>query len=496
MERKSSARERRCCEAASDSFQNGNEMHALAGARRVRQAECSFQRHATLLSASIKTNGRPAIRKFLSAAQFASYWDRLRSSFWFLPSAMAAIAIALSFVLVNLDAQIGAETVSNIGWLYTFGPEGARAILSAIASSMITVAGLTFSITMLTLQLASSQFGPRLLRNFMRDGGNQLVLGTYIATFIYCLLVLRTVRGTEGSHFVPHIAVAGGVLLALASIAVLIYFIHHVANAIRIETLLEELAVETRMSIDRLYPERMGHNPASSDPRQPRPGLPPDFEHRMRPIVSDHSGYVQRVDTDALMKLAIEQDLIMRVDARPGRFVWDRHALLSAYPAPVVSDDVADRLRSAFVIGAERTPEQDLEFSVRRIIEIAQRALSPGINDPTTALYCIDRLGETFACLAERDIPAPLRVDDDGKLRVVTETTDLEQLAAPAFAAVAHYGKDDNDVCNKLLETLDALLKSMPPGSAGGLSGLREELRTKERERGCRGKQERSVVKS
>jgi uncharacterized membrane protein len=152
---------------------------------------------------------------------------------------MAAIAIALSFALVNLDASIGTETVRNIGWLYTFGPEGARAILSAIASSMITVAGLTFSITMLTLQLASSQFGPRLLRNFMRDRGNQVVLGTYLATFIYCLLVLRTVRGTEDAPFVPHLAVAGGVLLALASIAVLIYFIHHVANAIRIETFLK-----------------------------------------------------------------------------------------------------------------------------------------------------------------------------------------------------------------------------------------------------------------
>jgi uncharacterized membrane protein len=167
---------------------------------------------------------------------------------------MAGAAVALSFALIEIDTWLGAKTVRDFDWLYTFGPEGARAILSAIASSMITVAGLTFSITMLTLQLASSQFGPRLLRNFMRDRGNQIVLGTFTATFIYCLLVLRTVRGVEGSSFVPHLAVAFGVLLALTSIAVLIYFIHHIATAIRIETLLVALAHETHAAVDHLYP--------------------------------------------------------------------------------------------------------------------------------------------------------------------------------------------------------------------------------------------------
>jgi uncharacterized membrane protein len=341
---------------------------------------------------------------------------------------------------------------------------------------MITVAGLTFSITMLTLQLASSQFGPRLLRNFMRDRGNQVVLGTYLATFIYCLLVLRTVHGTEESHFVPHIAVAGGVLLALASIAVLIYFIHHVANAIRIETLLEELAAETRAAIDRIYPERMGRNPPPTDQVEHRNGLPSDFDQRVRPISNPRSGYVQRVDADALMKLAVKHDLVLRIEARPGRFVWDKQALLSTYPGQAVSDGVADQLRSAFVLGAERTPEQDLEFSVRRIVEIAQRALSPGINDPTTALYCIDRLGETFARLAEREIPSAVRVDENGRVRVLTETAALEQLACPAFIAVARYGSADSDVLDKLLATLDALIQVIPPGCAGGISKLREQL--------------------
>jgi uncharacterized membrane protein len=178
----------------------------------------------------------------LSPVRFFAAWDRLRESFWFLPALMTAAAIALSFGLTALDAEVEEGTYRRIEWLYLFGPEGARAILSAIAGSMITVAGLTFSITMLTLQLASSQFGPRLLRNFMSDRGNQIVLGTFIATFLYCLLVLRTVKGVEGSSFVPHIAVAAGIVLSIASLAVLIYFIHHTARSIRLETILANLA--------------------------------------------------------------------------------------------------------------------------------------------------------------------------------------------------------------------------------------------------------------
>ena len=143
---------------------------------------------------------------------------------------MSGVAVALSFVLVQVDVWLGVGVVQKFGLLYTFGPEGARAILSVIASSMITVASVIFSITMLTLQLASSQFGPRVLRNFMRDRSNQIVLGTFIATFLYCLLVLRTVRGTDNSSFVPHLSVAFGALLAIASVAVLIYFIHHIAD--------------------------------------------------------------------------------------------------------------------------------------------------------------------------------------------------------------------------------------------------------------------------
>lgn len=409
-------------------------------------------------------------RTLLSVFRLIAIWDRLRTSFWFLPTLMTLGAIALSFVLIAVDGEVKDEVYRKIDWVYLFGPEGARAILSAIASSMITVAGLTFSITMLTLQLASSQFGPRLLRNFMSDRGNQIVLGTFISTFVYCLLVLRTIKGVEGSSFVPHLSVAIGVLLALASLAVLIYFIHHTAHSIRIESVLARLAEETQEAIDRLYPEKLGNEPA---PEQEGPDAFPPAGTRACGVQPDHSGYVQYVDAETLMSLARERDVVVRVLVLPGAFVTPATTVLEVAPDDRVDDDAKAALRNALGLGGERTPNQDLAFSIRRIVEIAQRALSPGINDPTTALYCIDRLGDALARLAGRSSPSPCRVDDDGCLRVIARALDFSDLAVRAFSAVARYGAKDADVAEGLLRALDNVIVAARPEDRGGLVALR-----------------------
>lgn len=418
------------------------------------------------------------IRSVVSASRLLRLWEGLRTSFWFLPAVMAGGSIVLSFVLVRLDTYLGVELHSRLGWFYTFGPEGARAILSAVASSMITVAGLTFSITMLTLQLASSQFGPRILPNFLQDRGNQIVLGTFISTFVYCLLVLRTVRGTEDASFVPHISVAFGVLFAIASLAVLIYFIHHVANAIRIEAVLATLASETRETIDRLYPAHLG--PAPSGHRGSRAETavePPELHQERRSVRMRRSGYVQFIDHDALIELATQHDLVLRIEAPSGCFVTEDTTVLSAFPRSRVDDDIADDLRAVVLIGDERSPRQDLEFSIRRFVEIAQRALSPGTNDPTTALYCLDRLREAFCRLAERDRPSPNWYDGNGRLRIASESITLDRLACPALAAVARYGASDVDVVNHLLAVLSAIVARVGVGEASGLVALGESIR-------------------
>jgi uncharacterized membrane protein len=410
------------------------------------------------------------MRSALSFVRIVSIWELLRGSFWFLPSLMAAGAVLLSFGVVHLDAAIAADAYGRFEFLYLFGPEGARAILSAVATSMITVAGLTFSITMLTLQLASSQFGPRLLRNFMRDRGNQVVLGTFISTFVYCLLVLRTVKGVEGASFVPHLAVAIGVILAVAGLAVLIYFIHHTASSIRIETLLASLANETAATIDRLFPERLGDEEPETAPE------PPDF-NLGNVIPAKASGYVQSVDNDALLRMATEENLIVNIVARPGTFVTERDPLLRVLATTTPDERKLDALRSTLIIGIERTPYQDLEFSIRRIVEIAQRALSPGINDPTTALYCIDRLREALVRLAERSMPSSCRLDDEGGLRIVAEPVSFEAVAVGAVGAVGHYAGTDSDVLEALASALGSVIAAAEGKDGTRLLELRRSLR-------------------
>jgi uncharacterized membrane protein len=381
-------------------------------------------------------------------------WDRLHSSFWFLPSVMAISAMATAILLIWMDTLEAARLGWIDEWTYAFGPESARAILSAIAGSMITVAGVTFSMTMLTLQLASSQFGPRMLRNFMRDRGNQIVLGTFLSTFVYCLLVLASVRGSGEAVFVPVIAVTFGMILAVASLATLIYFIHHIATSIRIETILAKLAVEARATALRVFPEH-DHTLAPFPVKPSAEALPPTFDDDSRSVVASGGGYIQSINLDALRQIAITNDLVVRVEGRVGDFVPNKGSLVAAFPYGRVSDGVADDLSNAFSFGQERTPDQDIEFSLRRFVEIAQRALSPGVNDPTTALYCLDRLGEVLGILAGRHFPSGQILDQDRKLRVVFDPVTFADLAESAFAAVAGYGIGDRDLVARLLDVME-----------------------------------------
>lgn len=398
---------------------------------------------------------------------------------------MAVGSVLLSVGTTRLDAELGLDPGGKSDLIPLFGPEGARAILSAIAGSMITVAGLTFSITMLTLQLASSQFGPRLLRSFMRDRGNQIVLGTFISTFLYCLLVLRTVKGVEGASFVPHLSVATGVLLAISSLAILIYFIHHTAHSIRLETLLAALAQEVREAIDRLYPEELGD---SLDHQTSAPDLP-DFS-RARVVAARRSGYIQAIDSASLLESARRHDIVVEIAAAPGAFVTTGDTLMRFLRGATalndardtdaeLPDEVISSLRNAVVIGDERTPDQDIEFSLRRIVEITQRSLSPGINDPTTALYCIDRLREAMTCLAARRAPSSVRLDSKGEPRVIARPVEFDTLARNTVAAVARYAAGDEDVLRSLIGAIlgaRSAAKSHCPRLGRLLMDLRSEL--------------------
>ncbi|WP_165227535.1 DUF2254 domain-containing protein [Aquisphaera insulae] len=382
-------------------------------------------------------------------------WEVLRTSFWFVPTLMVTAAAALSLAMIRLDRTFPNHNwMATLGWTFTRGPEGSRAVLSAVSGSMMTISSVTFSITVVALQLASSQFGPRLLRNFMRDRGSQVALGTFIATFTYCLLVLRAVNGTETERFVPHIAVTVGLLLSLASLGVLIYFIHHIAESIQAENVIDSVSRDLRRAIDRLYPEELGREADEESRRSGGPRLPEGFDRDARPIPAPAGGYVQAIDLDRLMDLARDRDVILGITRRPGKFLVEGCELVRAWPADRVDEEFAGAIGRAFYVGSRRTLTQDVEFAIDQLVEVAVRALSPGVNDPFTAMNCVDRLGEALCALARRHLPSPYRLDEEGRLRVVTDVSTIQGIVDATCDQVRQAARGDAAVTIRLLEMI------------------------------------------
>lgn len=385
-------------------------------------------------------------------ARIERIWDALRSSLWIVPSGMTAGAALLALGCIRLDRFDGIRPEGWLAWLYSGGPEGARALLATVAGSMITVAGVTFSITIVALTLASTQFGPRLLRNFMRDRVNQVVLGTFIATFVYCMLVLRTVRDLEETSFVPHVAVTVGLALAIVSMGVLLYFIHHVSSSIQADSVIRAVSVETEGAIRRLYPEDLGE--VGSPGADPAPEI---FDHVTRdgaPLCAPRSGYVQAIDGDALMATACEHELVVRLRCRPGAYAIEGVIVAHVWPSQRLDPAVADRLLRSVMFGPRRTLIQDVGFGFSQLVEVAARALSPGINDPFTAVACIDRLAALLAVLGRRRLPSSLRADAAGSIRVITDAASFEHAADAAFDQIRQYGATHEPVLLRLVHAL------------------------------------------
>lgn len=400
------------------------------------------------------------------------YWDWLRSTFWFLPALMAGTAILLALATVALDAGAAGQWLSAHGLIYSGGAEGASAVLGAIAGSMITIAGVVFSLTLVALSLASSQFGPRLLRNFMRDTTTQLVLGTFVATFLYCLFVLRTIRreSAEVSEFVPHLSVTLGILAVVISLGVLIYFIHHVSSSIQADELIASVYRDLDDAINRLFPEKIGHAARDDDGDDDALAA---FEREAGAVESARDGYLQAIDGEGLLKLATEEDLLLRIPHRPGHYIVAGTPLLLVRPGSRSDDEFSERVNGLFIIGSQRTGVQDLEYPVNQLAEIAVRALSPGVNDPFTALSCIDRLGSALCRLAQRDMPAAGRYDEADTLRVITAPLSFPAIVEAAFDPIRQYGRSSAAVTVRLLETIAVI--ATQTRRAGDRTALRSQ---------------------
>lgn len=381
------------------------------------------------------------------------YWDVVTTSFWFLPALITLAAAILSFATVALDAMVTEKWIDQNGWVFTGGPEAASATLAAIAGSMITIAGVVFSMTLVALSLASSQFGPRLLRNFMRDTANQVVLGIFIATFLYCLLVLRTIRWSDANEFVPHVSVTLGVAFAVVSLGVLIYFIHHVAVSIQADALAAAVGADLLRSIERLFPDE--RQPDAKDaPLETKHSSERVVEDDSGPILAARDGYVQRVDLDALLEMAAKQGVVVRVERRPGHYVVVGAPLAHAAPAGRVDDDFARKLAGVFIVGSQRVPAQDVEYAANQLVEVAVRALSPGVNDPFTAITCVDRIGSALSVLARRAMPSPRHYDAEGVLRVIFPAVTFVDVLDCSLNQIRQYARDSAAVNIRMLEMI------------------------------------------
>ncbi|MCW3768196.1 MULTISPECIES: DUF2254 domain-containing protein [Paenarthrobacter] len=382
--------------------------------------------------------------------------DAIRTRLWPVPTLAVALAVALGTALPALDATVDGQLPGSVSvLLFSGGPEAARAVLQAIAGSLITVTSLTFSLTVVTLQLASSQFSPRLLRTFSADRFVHGTLALFLAAFAFALTVLRSVRGEGSGHapFVPEISITIAFALAIASVIGLVLFLAHLTREIRVETMMRTVNKETQGTMDRVFPaDRPAQGPA------PRP-LAESFR-----IQAESSGFLTSWDEAALLEAANKHGAVLRLDREPGSSLIQGVPFATAWPlktgTPVTAKDRAAfsiAVNAAVATGFERTSVQDLGFGFRQLVDVAVRALSPGINDPTTAVHIIGHLSSLLCRLAEREGGPEQLTDDEGRVRVVLPLPSLPELLGLAMTQIRHYGATDPEVARRLLQLLHEL---------------------------------------
>lgn len=385
------------------------------------------------------------------------FWKELLATFWFLPVLIMVFAVLLSIGLVTLDNSIA---LSHEGWIRLFlvnSTDSARSILSTISGAMIGVAGTVFSVTLVALTLASSQFGPRLIKNFMYVRLNQVVLGSYISTYLYCLLVLNVITDSKDYSFIPSISILVAILAAIANIVLLIIFIHRIAVSIQADKVISDISDFIAKQVKTLFPEKMGEQIEDEENNDVAAAAVSAYQKSIS-VKSPKSGYLQYIDSEVLMELVANNNSLLELYHRPGSFLVKGSEIGLLHSNSTWEEGALEQLFNQFVIGKTKTSQQDLEFSVHQMVEIAARALSPGINDPYTAIACIDHLTATMCYLAEAKFPSKYRFDEEGYLRVIADVLDFEGVLDAAFNQIRQFSGDSAAVIIRLMEAMTTIL--------------------------------------
>jgi len=367
---------------------------------------------------------------------------------------MITASIALAVILIEVDSTGLNNWLSQWPRLFGAGAEGARLMLSTLAGSMMTVMGITFSMTLLALVLASGQYTSRILNNFMRNHVTQLTLGFFASIFVYCLIVLRTIRGSgDVDEFVPSLAVFFALLMSIGGVGLLIFFIHHIASSIQAASIIASVAQETNSCLERLLPEASDPQPDNESRNQSIELL---HEKSWYPVPALESGYILSVNNSKLLRLASDNSTMARMEHGIGAFVVQDTALVSLALNCPPNQKIIDAFNGAYTIGRHRTVDQDPAFGVRQIVDIAMKALSPGINDTSTAVICVDYLTSILSRLCLRQFP-PLHYYKGKTLRIIAIAPTFEGLLAESFDQIRNSAKENVAILVRMLSALDTI---------------------------------------
>ncbi len=367
---------------------------------------------------------------------------------WFVPGVIVLVYGGLAVVLVEIDRR----TAVSGGPLFQGDAGAARTLLSVIAGSLITVAGLTFSITIVVLQLTSSQFSPRILGRFFADRLTQVTVGSFVGIFVYAIVVLRSVGGGD---FVPRLSVTVASALAIAAVVLLIVFIHHVSQLIQVSYVTGDIARRTLARLDALYPSAQIDIDDVSDGDETLDGgslEPPGL------VQPELPGYVRRVDLDPLVEGLVEGIERVAVLVRPGDFVSVEQPLVALWPATLAADCTA-AVRKACRVERERDLDQDVEFGVRQLVDTAVKAMSPGINDPTTACTCVGYVRSILVGLAARDFPSTVRHEPEHGITLVVCRREFDEYVE-SLGEIGRYSVHDPRVVAAVLDALRSICES------------------------------------
>jgi uncharacterized membrane protein len=386
-------------------------------------------------------------------------WEALRTTLWLVPTILIAVAGVLFVATIEIDVAAYHHELTLPFWIQTGSADAGRQVLIAIAAAVITVVGVVFSITILALTLASQQFGPRMMRNFVRDVGNQLTLGVFVATFVYSVLVLGSVISTPHTNFVPHLSITVAEVLLVVDVVVLVYFIHHIAKSIQLPEVIAGIASDLMRAIDDEFPEQRTeeHRPDLGGDTRTVAELLQLIEERGQVVPASSSGYLQFVGYAQLVDIAARTDAVIRLNHRPGHFVVSGRPLATVWPRGA-AEQVALALAKAHVTGPHRTLMQDPVFAIDQLVEIAIRALSPAVNDTFTALTCIDWLSAGLSKISGRTLAEAVYRDGFGRVRLIESDPSYARMVNRSFDKVRQAARGMPAVIIRMMDALTAIV--------------------------------------